>query len=87
MGCSRPRYAGTYAGVEPSVHCDWGELSIEDRAANELALLTGQRLLSSYGLPGGRRWKAAFAITLFEWRLRVCVARSDPGRKKIYAPL
>jgi hypothetical protein len=30
---------------------DWGDLSIEDLAANELALLTGGRLLSSYNLP------------------------------------
>lgn len=36
-------------------NCDWGELSVEDLAANELALLTGQRLLSSYDLPSGER--------------------------------
>lgn len=35
------------------LHGDWGDLSAEDQAANELALLTGQRLLSSYDLPGG----------------------------------
>lgn len=35
------------------VHGDWGELSVEDLAANELALLTGKRLLSSYVIPGG----------------------------------
>lgn len=34
-------------------NCDWGELSIEDLAANELALITDKRLLSSYTLPGG----------------------------------
>ncbi|WP_434661491.1 hypothetical protein P5W99_00815 [Paraburkholderia sp. A3BS-1L] len=33
---------------------DWGNLSVEDMAANELALLTGKRLLSSYNLPDGR---------------------------------
>jgi hypothetical protein len=33
---------------------DWGDLSVEDLAANELALLTGKRLLSSYDLPDGR---------------------------------
>lgn len=27
---------------------DWGELSREDKAANNLALVTGERLLSSY---------------------------------------
>lgn len=32
---------------------DWGQLSAEDLAANELALLTGKRLLSSYNLPDG----------------------------------
>lgn len=34
-------------------YCDWGELSVEDLAAHERALLTGRRLLSSYDLPGG----------------------------------
>ncbi|NYH22876.1 hypothetical protein [Paraburkholderia bryophila] len=39
------------------VHGDWGDLPIEDRTANELALLTGKRLLSSYDLPGdGKVW-------------------------------
>jgi hypothetical protein len=33
---------------------DWGDLSVEDLAANELALLTGKRLLSSYDLPDGQ---------------------------------
>ncbi|WP_144160645.1 hypothetical protein [Paraburkholderia sp. BCC1885] len=37
------------------VNCDWGYLSVEDLAANELALLTGKRLLSSYDLPDGPR--------------------------------
>lgn len=32
---------------------DWGDLSVEDLASNELALLTGKRLMSSYALPGG----------------------------------
>ncbi|CAG9234947.1 hypothetical protein [Burkholderia vietnamiensis] len=36
-------------------NCDWGELSVEDFAANELAVLTGRRLLSSYDLPGGEK--------------------------------
>lgn len=35
------------------IHGDWGDLSAEDLASNELALLTGKRLLSSYDLPGG----------------------------------
>ena len=36
------------------IHADWGNLSVEDVTANELALLTGKRLLSSYNLPDGR---------------------------------
>lgn len=36
------------------IHGDWGDLSAEDLATNELALLTGMRLLSSYSLPDGR---------------------------------
>lgn len=35
------------------IHGDWNDLSAEDLAENELALLTGKRLLSSYALPGG----------------------------------
>jgi hypothetical protein len=34
------------------IHGDWGDLSVEDLAANELALLTGKRLQSSYDLSG-----------------------------------
>jgi hypothetical protein len=37
------------------VNGDWGDLSVEDLAANELAVLTGKRLLSSYAMPGGRK--------------------------------
>jgi len=36
------------------IHGDWGDLSVEDIAANELALLTGKQLLSSYRLPDGK---------------------------------
>lgn len=32
---------------------DWGEVDAEDWAANDRALLTGARLLSSYALPSG----------------------------------
>lgn len=38
------------------IHGDWGDLPVEDQTANELALLTGSRLLSSYDLPGGKVW-------------------------------
>ena len=34
---------------------DWGELCEEDRQANEAALQTGARLLSSYVLPDGEK--------------------------------
>lgn len=33
---------------------DWGDLSDSDRQQNELAVTTGQRILSNYVLPGGR---------------------------------
>ncbi|WP_404980071.1 MULTISPECIES: hypothetical protein [unclassified Caballeronia] len=36
------------------IHGDWGDLSAEELAANELALLAGKRLLSNYNLPDGR---------------------------------
>ena len=36
------------------IHGDWGDLGAEDLAANELALLTGKRLLSNYNLPDGK---------------------------------
>jgi hypothetical protein len=36
------------------IHGDWGDLGAEDLAANELALLTGKRLLSSYNLRDGK---------------------------------
>jgi hypothetical protein len=34
---------------------DWGDVSAEDRRANEDALTTGARLFSAYQLPAGRR--------------------------------
>ena len=36
------------------IHGDWGDLGKEDLATNELALLTGKRVLSNYSLPDGR---------------------------------
>ncbi|WP_322103958.1 hypothetical protein [Paraburkholderia sp. J41] len=51
------------AGLSPvalldrHVRGDWGELEPADRARNELALLSGKRLLSSYVIPGsGTVW-------------------------------
>jgi hypothetical protein len=39
------------------VHGDWGELSEDDRLQNELAVLLGLRILSSYPIPtGGKVW-------------------------------
>lgn len=35
---------------------DWGELSPDDRQANETALIHGQRLLSAYCLGESRLW-------------------------------
>jgi len=34
---------------------DWGDLDAEDRAANEVALTIGERVLSAYALHGGER--------------------------------
>jgi hypothetical protein len=34
---------------------DWGELPPEDVAANTLALVTGERILSSYWMSGGTK--------------------------------
>jgi hypothetical protein len=35
--------------------CDWGEVDAEDRAANDLALTTGGRLLSVYRTSAGAK--------------------------------
>lgn len=37
------------------LHGDWGDLSVEDQVANELAALSGKRILSSYPLRGDER--------------------------------
>jgi hypothetical protein len=37
------------------LHGDWGDLTEEDRLQNELALLLGLRVLSSYALPDGKK--------------------------------
>ncbi len=34
---------------------DWGEVSADDKRLNDVALRTGDRLLSAYTLPGGTR--------------------------------
>ena len=48
---------GTGAWTYLSRHLtgDWGDLSAEDRAENELSLREGFRLLSAYALPDGTR--------------------------------
>jgi hypothetical protein len=35
---------------------DWGELGADDKAANDRALATGERVLSSYEVGGLRFW-------------------------------
>lgn len=35
---------------------DWGELSEQDRASNEEALILGERILSAYRTPSGARF-------------------------------
>lgn len=37
-------------------HCDWGDLDDGDWAINDLALKTGDRILSNYTLRNGRLW-------------------------------
>ena len=48
---------------------DWGDLDVEDRAANERALKDGTRVFSAYHLPsGGRLWiitEADRSVTTF----------------------
>ncbi len=34
--------------------CDWGDLCAEDKAANDMAVTGGARILSAYALPGGK---------------------------------
>jgi hypothetical protein len=35
--------------------CDWGEVDSEDQKANDLALITGERLLSAYRTSTGTK--------------------------------
>lgn len=35
---------------------DWGELSCQDRQANQEALSSGSRIFSSYAYPSGKIW-------------------------------
>ena len=36
--------------------CDWGELTADDKRANDVALVDGSRILSSYTFPAGKVW-------------------------------
>ena len=38
------------------MRCDWGDLDIEDKQANDSALENGERLFSSYNVGGGKVW-------------------------------
>jgi len=42
--------------VQRHVSGDWGDLSQEDKAENELSLREGFRILSAYELEGQRYW-------------------------------
>lgn len=55
-------------------HCgDWGDLCLDDKQANENALIEGARVLSCYKLPEGHK---IFIIT--EWdRSSTCVMLSE----------
>lgn len=38
------------------VHGEWGDLELDDRAANDRALATGERILSAYTCASERLW-------------------------------
>jgi hypothetical protein len=42
--------------IDRHAHCDWGDVSAEDREANENALRDGGRLLSVYHTKAGTRF-------------------------------
>ena len=46
------------ASVEGHGRGDWGDLEVDDKNANNAALIDGGRLFSAYNLPngGGRVW-------------------------------
>lgn len=56
------------------VHGDWGALSESDRQQNELAAQSGQRILSSYVLPGGQ---AVWVITEWDRSITTFLLPSD----------
>lgn len=41
--------------IRRHAHGDWGEISDEDKGANEQALVDGSRLMSVYSLPDGTK--------------------------------
>lgn len=43
-------------------HGDWGDLVAHDRAANEVALKDGSRILSAYVIKGDRLWIITEAV-------------------------
>ncbi|GEM_PF-822859 len=47
------RVLAIHAALDRHAAGDWSDLCDEDRAANERALIEGERLLSSYETPGG----------------------------------
>jgi hypothetical protein len=53
---------------------DWGDLSANDKRANEHALIDGSRILSAYLLPDGRKlWVITEAINDDNRRASTCV--------------
>jgi hypothetical protein len=47
---------GPFAYLPRHATGDWGELCAFDRRQNEIALRTGERVLSSYPVGGGKIW-------------------------------
>lgn len=48
-------------------NCDWGDLCKEDKASNDLALLEGSRLFSSYNIPEGAGTDQEKIWIITEW--------------------
>lgn len=43
-------------GMRRHANCDWGDLDVEDRQANDAALKSGGRLVSSYRTESGTKF-------------------------------
>jgi hypothetical protein len=53
--------------------CHWGELSAGDALANDVAVIDGARILSSYTFPAGKVWVLTEATNDEGTRASTCV--------------